>query len=172
MRPVKSLISFALFFSLMLGACENYNYLPSQKDFKTSSLGSYLVLYYQSPLSSTGLDETEGELIAISSDSVFVLNKGSFCEAIARDSVSGFDLQYAKPKRSYWTTAGFLAWSLTHGQLAVGTAFLNLIAVNLIHENIVRNSFSDEQDLTLDELSLFARFPKGLPDGVNKKDIK
>lgn len=172
MRSAKSLICFIILFSLMLGACENYNYLPSQKDFKTSFLGSHLTVYYTSPLSSTGLDEAEGELIAISSDSVYVLNEGSFCEAIARDSISGFDLQYAKPNRSYWTTAGFLAWSLTHGQLAAGTAFLNLIAVNLIHENIVRNSFSDEQDLTLDELLPFARFPKGLPDGVNKKDIK
>ena len=172
MRSVKSLICFVILFSLMLGACENYNYLPSQRDFKTSPLGSYLTLYYSSPLSSTGLDEAEGELIAVSSDSVYLLNKGSFCEAIARDSISGYDLQYAKPNRSYWTTAGFLAWSLTHGQLALATAFLNLIAVNVIDENTVRNSFSDEQDLTLDELSPYARFPKGLPDGVNKKDIK
>tara|TARA_R110002050_G_scaffold144363_2_gene269895 strand:- start:15651 stop:16169 length:519 start_codon:yes stop_codon:yes gene_type:complete len=172
MREIKRLIYLIVLFFFILVACRNYNYLPSQNEFKTSPLGSYIVLYYQSPDGPKGLIQIEGELIAVSNDSIYILDKLNSCEAISRDSVKTFELQHVKPRISHWTTAGFMAWSLTHGVLAPGTAFLNFIAVNTIHETIRRNSFNDELELAVNELLPFARFPRGLPDGVSKVDIK
>ena len=95
----------------------------------------------------------------------------NICSAIPRELVNGFDLQYAKPHMNYWTTPASLVLSLSHGFFVAPSMLFNWAFTAGTRSQLRSMSFSDEAEMSIDALHPFARFPRGLPQGVTKNNI-
>jgi hypothetical protein len=164
-----------LLLSLSFVACGSYKHLEDESEFGTSEHGSFIRVWEETGKNSSDVKESQGELIAIDADSLYALvypNDGdTICIGIHRANINSFNLYYAKPNTSFWTIPVFTLFSASHGFFAIITAPLNIIATSLTQNYVLRKSRSQEGDLKLDELSTYARFPKGLPPGIRTKDI-
>ncbi len=165
-----------LLLSLFFMACSSLKHLEPESEFGTTAHGSYIELWVSNGDKSVKIIERKGELIAIDEDSIYALvyqdEADTLCMGIPREKVNSFNLYHAKPNTSYWTIPAFALMSASHGRFALATAPLNLFTTSLIQNYILRKSRSQENDLNLDELSPYARFPRGLPPGLQARDIR
>ena len=116
----------------------------------------------------------DGELIAVGTDSLYLLTQKEFIV------IAVSDIKYAKlvgynseaGKMGSWVFGGTIS-TLTHGFILLLTApFLwwlgGGIATSAQSEYpIIRYSKNN-----MEKLNLYARFPQGLPEGIDRKTIK
>jgi hypothetical protein len=182
---------------LLAASCESYDFLPKQEEYKNYTKGNSIKLWYYTPGDSADvnelrsffsfsdsiydeLNELAGELIALSSDSIYILEglypavgKGSGCISIAKSAIFAYDLYYAKPgiDQSTTTIVGSI-FSVTHGLLGVISFPINIIVTSAVNRSIESGSISNETNIELEELNKFARFPRGIPQGVELSRIE
>lgn len=170
----KKLLLLLLSFSLV--NCSYYQHLEDQSEFTTTEHGSFIRVWEKQNGNFSNTVERRGELIAVDKDSLYMLvyqlEADTVCKGLHRNKVSAFNLYYAKPNTSFWTIPVFTLVTASHGLFAIVTAPLNLLITSLTQGYILRESHSEEGDLNIDELSPYARYPRGIPDGVDKAMIK
>lgn len=142
-------------------------YLPRAKEVKVNPNGAYL------KLSCNPGPDVAGELIAVEEDAFIVLPQdSSHCQAIPLINVTDFDLYFAKPPNHWPAFALTFLSTVTHGIFLIFTAPVNLLvggSVALSARSSVRYT---PKNATANKLKLFARFPQGLPPGVDWEDIR
>jgi hypothetical protein len=116
---------------------------------------------------------TEGELIAVGPDSVWLLrDSGPLAiptPAIGRIQVTGFDS--APGTVGAATALGVLA-TVSNGWLLVLTAPAWLITGAVASETQARQSRVLATPQDIDRITLFARFPQGLPPGFDPATLR
>lgn len=139
------------------------------KDVGLDPYGSYIRIYGYPQ----GYMLIEGELIAVDFFGIHVLEeKSGKVLRIERSSARHYELFPARSK-SY---AGFIplsiALSVSHGGFALLTLPMNLItSISVAASGSTRFSYNEEE-LDYDKLYMFARFPQGLPKGVDLSGLK
>ncbi|HMP99242.1 MAG TPA: hypothetical protein PKC24_05625 [Cyclobacteriaceae bacterium] len=157
----------AIGFLLML-ACSSPAYLPTSNNIGVNEYGSHIKINQKSG------ERISGELIAINENEIIVLT-GSVervCKQLDVSSVDRFKILYARPKNYGWTIPLFTIFTITHGWFLALTAPVNLIATSTVTTS-GQNAFTyNHKNMTLDKVRMFARFPQGLPEGVDMASIR
>jgi hypothetical protein len=141
--------------------------IPAPADLGRQPTGSWIAV--------TGTDGVlvVGELIAIDRGQMFVLPEDRRLWVRATDQIARARLvAYAPDRRGIWTWGGLGTLStITHG------GFLFISAPVWIATTVgalvwdTQGAFTDTPDRGLEEIRAYARFPQGLPEGVNANSL-
>lgn len=175
MRDLKKTHSILLLFSsLLVVSCATTHaprgWLASSSNMQTDVYGGWIEVEYYS--ASEEKAQLAGELIAISADSIFIANE-TF-HAIAVSSVESARLVAYKSNAEWMGGLVFLGTlsTISNGRFLIFTAPMWIIGGSIA--SCVR-SFEPIVDYPKQELSRFvpfARYPQGLPAGVDRNQIK
>ena len=161
---------FVLFLPVFVLGCATTHaprgWLENPNDLKTDSHGGWLNLETKTKT------KLAGELIAISADSIFIVNE--LFHAIAQSDIRSARLVVYKSYAEGMGGLGFLGTlsTISHGIVLVFTAPLWIIGGS---SAAAIRSFEPIIDYPKKELSRFApfaRYPQGLPSGINRNQIK
>ena len=153
----------------VLGGCTVPGYLPEAEQIGENQYGSYITV--------NGINDSvvKGELIEIDSTRLIVLvNTDSIkrAETLQTKEISRFTLLYAKPKKYGWTIPVYTLATFFHGLFLAFTAPINLIVTITVTSSGMQAFQYSEKEMTYEKLKMFARFPQGLPPGINIENIK
>ena len=151
-------------------------YLPTSKQTQSDTFGGWIEIENENEIFS-------GELIAINSDSLFILsnevNEYSFTSNDKLNVISKSDIinmrldKYdSKSVNMFgWTTVGIYS-TLTHGLISSFTAPLWLIIGTFASSSQSKKPIIKYPNSSFDDFIPFSRFPQGLPDGFNRDNLK
>jgi hypothetical protein len=139
-------------------------WLPKPAEAQAGAYGAWIELTY---LNSAELRRTDGELIAVSTDSVWVLNESQGVVIPTSTVQSGRLTAYAAQTGGLttWTLVGTLA-TISNGAFLIFTAPMWLIGGSLTVGGESRAPERKHPPLTWVQLAPFARFPQGMPEGI------
>ncbi len=170
----KTLTMFMLFFSLLVVNCATTHaprgWLASASAIRTDTYGAWINVEYDSV--SKEKAQLGGELIAISKDSIYIANETFYI--IALSSIKSARLVTYKSNAEViggLVLLGTLS-TISHGWFLIFTAPMWIIGGSIASG--VR-SFEPIVDYPKQELSRFvpfARYPQGLPAGIDRNQIK
>jgi hypothetical protein len=151
------------------------NWLSTPEQARTEAYGAWVYIEY-APVSRVLL--AEGELLAIDSDSLFVLSHSGLI-AIASDQLVMLKLdayESNSEQLASWTVLGTIS-TLSHGLFLVATApgwILLGSAATAAQSYNPREEYNSRIDPKLELISLrkYARFPAGLPAWVREHAVK
>ena len=170
MKTKFALAAFAVLLSL--SSCTySPDYLPESEEIDVNPYGSYISLYRNEK------ETINGELIAVDSVKFIVLtdpeeSPAKTIKIIPVKEVSNYFLKYADGVSYGGAIPIFTLASLAHGYYALITLPVNLlltIAIASSGDSAFRYS---ENQITIKDLKMFARFPQGLPPGIKDKEIR
>lgn len=143
--------------------------VPRRKAIVTDAFGGWI-----SVSSKTIQSTIQGELIAISSDSVLIMSE-SKVQVLSKVDIDNARIIFFNNESgaySGWTFLNSLA-TISNGYFLVFTLPINLITgISTASGEAKRINYYDYPALTWEELNKYARFPQGLPDQVDTKEIK
>jgi hypothetical protein len=139
-------------------------WLPKPAEAQAATYGGWIELIYQE---SAEPRRTDGELIAVSADSVWVLNESQGVVIPTITVQSGKLTAYAAQTGTLttWTVVGTLA-TISNGGFLIFTAPMWLIGGSVTVGGESRSPERKHPPLTWMELAPFARFPQGMPEGI------
>ncbi|HEU5304619.1 MAG TPA: hypothetical protein VFU40_08245 [Gemmatimonadales bacterium] len=139
-------------------------WLLKPTDAQSAAYGGWIELTY-------GMEakrRADGELIAVSADSVWVLGQGQALviptAAVAKGKLTAYAAQ--KGSLTAWTIAGSLA-TISNGAFLIFTAPMWIIGGSLAVGSESRAPERSSPPLGWGELAPFARFPQGMPAGLD-----
>jgi hypothetical protein len=157
--------------AFMICGCTSPRYLPRSEDLDVHQYGSYMIIRQLSGVHS------RGELLAVDSSNIVILPESDTGllkkpMIIPVHLVQHFSVLYAKRRHYGWTIPVFTLATLSHGFFLIFTAPVNLIATIIITVG-GENAFAyNEKNITYDKLKMFARFPQGIPPGLDITNLK
>lgn len=170
----KTCIIFMLLLSLWMGGCAVTHtppgWLASPIDMQTDAYGGWIEVEYSS---ATGeKTQISGELIAINADSIFIAN-----ETFHAIAVSNIKSARLSAYNSHASGMGGLVILGTLSTISNGVFWIFTAPMWIIGGRICSRirSFEPIVDYPKQELSRFvpfARYPQGLPLGINRNRIK
>lgn len=170
---MKNKIKAFLFLAFGLAACTSAFYLPTAETIDVNQYGSQISVYPKKG------NMVKGELIAIDTVNLIVLpntagkKQASVPVSIPLNNISHFSLRYATPRHYGWSIPLFTAVTLLHGYYAVITLPVNLIGTICV-------TVGGESAFTVSrvngpiykDLRMYARFPQGIPPGIELSQLK
>jgi hypothetical protein len=154
-------------FAMAISGCVSQKYLPSVNNIDINQHGSYIQIRSKTKLVS-------GELIAVDSMNLVILSKQEKkCISVPVKDIKSFTLYYAKPKNYGWSIPVFtLLTPFIHGSFAVLTIPVGLI-VSISATISGEQAFTyTNKNMNYKNLEMFARFPQGIPPGVDLASIE
>ena len=143
--------------------CTTPQYLPQSREVDVNQQGSYIKI---TPIQGANV---KGELLAVDTATLIVLadtNEQKIVKFVPLIKVKDFTLRYARSKKYWWTILAYTALCATHGFWAVITAPLNLIITTAISLTSANDFTYSMNDISYDQLRMFARFPGGIPSNI------
>ena len=158
-------------FSLLFSACKTVNYIPKPADMKYYTKGMWIECNLKDN------SQTSGELIAVERQKLYVLDLNGALNLINRNSVSNATLKIALTSNSpeKLKVAPLIPLlSISHGLFLVFTLPINLAIVVPTYASNKSGTYIVKypEATTWEKMSKFARFPQGIPKGVDLKSIK
>ncbi len=142
--------------------------VPRRPHLETDVYGGWVVMHLNDG------KKVEGELLAIHPDTAFVMGFQFTSVAVADVKDARLIMYHTDEKRfAAWTLAGTITTPLTTGLFFIVTAPVWLITgiTTSVNES-KRINYLDYPAVGWSELNAFARFPQGLPTGLNRQAIK
>lgn len=165
MTRIKILVAGSLIF--VITACSFPRYLPKADTIDINPYGAYIKV----TLKKSGF--VDGELIAVSTNEIVVFSENSnTCVSVPIPDIGYYKMFYAEPKNYVWSIPVFALASLPQGGLAFFTLPLNLITTIAVVVSSNKSFSYTEKSITYAQLSMFARFPQGLPETIDLNEIK
>jgi hypothetical protein len=156
----------------LAAACANNpapsGWLPTPDDAPQDPYGAWIVVQH-------ARGETDGELIAVHEDSVFVLTQSGRLAGFAHGGINQariayFDAQWVG--LAVWTFVGSLA-TISNGYFAGFTLPLWLIAGPIATASQSRAPLeSVKRESQWAEMRMYARFPQGMPQELDRSVLK
>ena len=137
-------------------------WLPTPKEAQKTAYGGWIELRYLENAEARG---AAGELIAVSADSVWVLTDDQGLVIATASVREGKLTGYAAQSLRGWTLAGTLS-SVSNGAFLIFTMPAWLIGGSVANRSESRAAERKSPPLQWEELAQFARFPQGLPQGL------
>ncbi len=143
---------------------------PTAREAQTEGYGGWIEV-----ISSHGRTEraTAGELLAISTDSVFVLADSSVV-GCALTEVGQATLESYDPETNHaasWTIAG-MGSTITHGWVLILSAPLWVLVGSTSTGVLSHQGRLERPRASWADMRLFARFPQGLPAGLDRAKLE
>ncbi len=164
---IRRLIVLATLTSGCAGTPGPSGYLQPAEVAQYQAYGAWIKVYLK-----PNYDELEGEFIAIDPDTLFVLNRGGL-HAIPRDTIERARLGTYNSQwgaLAAWTTVGSLA-TMSHGWYAGITLpvwmILGSVTTAVVSHGPIEG-VRGHDSARWRELSKFARFPQGMPTGIDR----
>jgi hypothetical protein len=152
---------------IAISSCSSPKYLPSSDKIDVNEYGSYIELLHMNR------SMIDGELIAIDSNQIVILtDKEKTCVTVPVSEVKRFSLEYAKPKHYGWSIPVGLVLPFIHGWYSILTIPIHLIVTISVTASGERAFKYNNKKMTYDELRMFARFPQGIPPGIDLASLK
>jgi hypothetical protein len=174
-KPSRISSCFGLAFGIALAGCGTVDIpdrLPGATEVLSTANGGWVVI------TMAGKELRRGELIALGRDTVFMMDHGAL-KSIPRSSVLSaklflIDYPVTPGGAGAWTALGVVS-SASLGFGAIFAAPLWLIVGGINTSVVARDA--DAGDLAfppakLEEFAMFARYPQGLPEGVERSMIR
>ncbi len=160
----KRLIPTLVLTVLMFG-CVSQNYLPRPDKIDVNEYGSFIeVRRYQ------GLT-LKGELISLDSNQMVIMtwNKKApwMPVVVPMKEISSFSLRYARPGPYGWTIPVLSLSTITHGFFSLLTFPINLVVTSVVTATGARAYRYSQSDIGFSQLKMFARYPQGIPPGID-----
>lgn len=172
MKYIKQIVYICGILLLFL-QCRSPEYLPLAKDVDTFTFGSHITLF-----DANNKDKNvEGEFIALENNNFYVLVNGKVdgekhIETVSVSEIQDFKLKYAKSSNYTAATVANFVSVLSHGLFAGFSLPINII-VSIVVNNGGKNAFTyKKENISIDKIIMFSRFPQGLPEGVPLNAIK
>lgn len=164
---MNKIIAKTLMLVLVLSSCAPPRYLDKVKESHLSQYGGYITLFNNDGIKMTG------ELIAVSAEKMvlYSLEVGE-CYEVPTSSVRRYEIIFAAPEKYGWAIPTSAALTLSHGFFAILTMPINLLTTTIVSISANQSTRLTHNDLTLNELKMYARFPQGIPEGVELDEIK
>jgi hypothetical protein len=137
-------------------------WLPSPKEAQEAAYGGWIELTY---LEAGQQQKGEGELIAVTADSVWVLTEYRGLVIPTSAVLKGKLTGYAAQNLTAWALAGTLS-TLSNGAFLVFTMPMWIVGGSLAKGSESRAAERKSPPLEWAELASFARFPQGFPEGI------
>ena len=146
------------------------NWLSEPEDMATNTYGGWITVDYSSNLKEEF--RISGELIAISNDSVYVLNEIFY--AISKNDILSarlvcYESNYGK--MAPLVLLGTLS-TISNGWFLIFTAPMWIIGGTISTATRSHAPIINFPQTDFDEFVPYARFPQGLPKGINRNKIK
>ena|SRR5258708_2532525 len=166
-------VIFGFVFMLLSGCSKSitapHGSVPNRKSLSTDAFGGWINLTLKSSQKSF-----QGELIAINTDSIYVMTNGKVQREEISDVNSARLILYKTSSEEYalWTSLMSLG-TISNGYFLVFTLPLTLIAgISTTNSESQRINYIDYPQNSWEELMKYARFPQGLPQGLDVGDLK
>jgi len=142
------------------------NYVPSTKNVGIERHGSRIII---KPFDG---EKIKGEFIAIDEEMFVVLEDytGSMVSA-PRGNIKKIKIRYAQPKQYGWAIPVFIVSTISHGGFLILTAPLNAGVTSGVTATGVFDFTYNNRRISDMKIQRFARFPQGIPEGVELTDI-
>ena len=154
---------------MMLVGCSAPSYVPEPSLVNINTRGAYISI----DLTVRGVRNVKGELIAVSEEYIYVLRSkegNKQVDSVNVKLVRDYDCRFAQPKGFGWTIPVFTLATISHGWFAFITMPINFISAVIIN-NGPDYDYS-QRKLPIDLLNRYARFPQGLPPGIDLKELE
>jgi hypothetical protein len=144
-------------------------WLPSPKEALSDAFGAWMIVEYSSE---SGIKTAEGEFIAVEKNTVYLLT-GISLEEIPILKVQHVTFATYKETRivGAWTFLGFLS-TISHGYFAAASAPIWLFTGIYNASAESTGGITDSDFVVWDEIRKYARFPQGIPQGVDLRQLK
>ena len=154
---------------MTLSVCTAPQYVPKPSEIGLNYRGAYITIN-----TTASEDRTvSGELIAVEPKEIIVLtgnDPGQGTVAVRIDQIEKYKLKYARSTKFDWAIPLFSLFTISHGWYAFITMPTNIIATSFASSS-GRFKYG-KQDLPINRLGMFARFPQGIPEGVDMDSIE
>jgi hypothetical protein len=164
----------AIMLSALLAGCAGHTapkgWLPSAYEMRTESYGAWLsVSYTQESFNVI----SEGELIAIDQDTLYVLENNLLIRIPLNQIMKAKLVAYKSEhgKLSLWTTAGAIS-SISHGMILVLSMPTWIIAGSLLTASQSNVPIETIPSAKWHRIRKYARFPQGLPAGFELMELR
>lgn len=144
-------------------------WLPKLAEAQTGAYGGWIELSYDT----LTRQRTDGELIAVNADSVWVLSRDQVLVIPTASVRAGKLTGYAAEKGGVttWAVLGTLS-TISNGWFLILTAPMWIIGGSLSVGSESRAPERKSPPLAWGELAPFARFPQGMPEGMDVSTLK
>ncbi len=141
--------------------------VPRREEIETDAFGGWIHLNLLSK------EESEGELIALSNDSIFVFNQ-KIVPIAKQDVATARLIMYNTDANRFatWTTLGSVG-SISNGLFLIITlpAWI-ATGVSATTRESARVNYLDYPQTNWTRVNEFARFPQGFPVGLNRSELR
>ncbi len=162
-------VILVLLLSFIVSVCAPPRYVPKPSQIGLNYRGAYIIIQRSKSDGRT----VNGELIAVEPKEIIVLTGNEpnrRVVAISIDHVKKYKLKYAASTKFDWAIPVFSLFTISHGWYLFLTMPINIATTSLIAGSSRFNY--REKDLPIDRLHMFARFPQGIPDGVDVNSLQ
>ncbi len=160
------IIIFIIGIVVLTSSCTKPKNLTKVEYVDINTYGSYIGVYR------TTESNVYGELIAIDQEKMIVLLEDTAqCVTVPLSDVTQFTLRYAEPDHYAWSIPAYTFMTITHGLWLLVTAPVNLIVTIAVTASGERAYRYNNRNMTFEELTMFARFPQGIPPNVDLSEI-
>ncbi|MCC6752909.1 MAG: hypothetical protein IT266_02875 [Saprospiraceae bacterium] len=150
-----------------LHACSYPHYLPTSENIDVNEYGAAIRVVRIDKKS------VSGELIHADTAMLIVLTHQEHrCIKIPNRDIKSFTLRYAKSRNYHWATALVLVLPAINGVLFLFTGPIHLVGALSVAMGSEKAFTYNEGDIRWDQLSMFARYPQGLPPNVELDRIQ
>ncbi|MBK8855974.1 MAG: hypothetical protein IPN10_18175 [Saprospiraceae bacterium] len=168
-------LTFFILLIFSLSACSNKLAAPLDKDMGRDPFGATIKVKYRLPDKKRYF--VQGEILATQNDTLFVLvNRGKAVNFYTIEKIASFDIiSYSVLYAKMESNNGYMASSaliLTHGFFLPSTLLLNGITMAIITANQNGYYTFTSRELEFKKLYYFARFPQGIPPGINPASLQ
>jgi len=173
-------------------SCKTQQYLPTSSTIDENIYGSFIKVKDNSG------NKFKGELISVENDSIYILQRNidTSIVIVNKNNIKKLRLRYAAGKNYFWTIPVYTLGTILpvpnpegagimpgffpdggrimplHGYFSLVSLPINLIATTVISLNSY-NAFSYKKNqITLEQLKTFARYPQGIPKQIKLDEIK
>jgi hypothetical protein len=158
--------SVAILILLSVCSCASLPNLPAANEVGLYQNGAFIILENKSS------KNFSGELIAVEAGEILFLEQGQTgISALRKEEVKKFKVYNVKPRHYGWTIPAGIVASISHGIFSVFSLPLTLlitIPVTIGGENFLT---LNQRNSAFEDLSMYARFPQGIPANVKRQDI-
>jgi hypothetical protein len=164
------ILAIGVLLAVMVGGCSAPAYLPEAEFIDVNQYGSYI------EITTVRGPNISGELIAVDDDSMIVLSESSAnmrnAVSIAHPDIYGYKLRYAQPENHGWTIPLYSLFTISHGWYLAFTFPINLITTIAVTAGGSSSYTYSDRNISRLKLRQFARFPQGMPEGVDIRQLR
>ena len=165
------ILPFILCMFLFASCTKNIPVVYDVDHYHQSPKGSFIIAKIKGRQEKLNIS---GELIAADNKKIIVYTLGNprFMQPYALRDILSYEIYFAKGVENYNLHASLNnASTLTHGWFLILTLPINLIINGSINESVHKELRFNSKEVPLDQLYKFARYPNGLPRGIDLNNL-